>query len=44
VPSACTAELINDFLGSTHVFASSVNNVIEKRLLREVGPRQLTSS
>ena len=42
--SARTAELINDFLGSTQVFASSVNNVIEKRLLREVGPRQLTSS
>jgi DNA-binding MarR family transcriptional regulator len=42
--SARTAELINDFLGSTQVFASSVNEVIEKRLLREVGPRQLTSS
>jgi len=42
--SARTAELINDFLGSTQVFASSVNAVIEKRLLREVGPRQLTSS
>jgi DNA-binding MarR family transcriptional regulator len=42
--SAHTAELINDFLGSTQVFASSVNNVIEKRLLRKVGPRQLTSS
>ena len=32
--SARTAELINDFLGSTQVFASSVNDVIEKRLLR----------
>jgi DNA-binding MarR family transcriptional regulator len=39
-----TAELINDFLGSTHVFASSVNSVIEERLLREVGPPQLTFS
>ena len=42
--SAHTAELINDFLGSTHVFASSVNDVIEERLLREVGPPQLTFS
>ena len=42
--SARTAELINDFLGSTHVFASSVNDVIEERLLREVGPPQLTFS
>ena len=42
--SARTAELINDFLGSTQVFASSVNDIVEKRLLREVGPRQLTSS
>jgi len=42
--SARTAELINDFLGSTQVFASSVNDVVEKRLLREVGPRQLTFS
>lgn len=37
-------ELINDFLGSARVFASSVNNVIEERLLRQVGPRQLTFS
>jgi DNA-binding MarR family transcriptional regulator len=42
--SARTAELINDFLGSTQVFASSVNDVIEERLLREVGPPQLTFS
>jgi len=42
--SARTAELINDFLGSTQVFASSVNDVIEARLLREVGPPQLTLS
>jgi DNA-binding MarR family transcriptional regulator len=42
--STHTAELINDFLGSTHVFASSVNDVIEERLLREVGPPQLTFS
>jgi len=42
--SADTAELINDFLGSTQVFASSVNDVIEARLLREVGPPQITFS
>jgi DNA-binding MarR family transcriptional regulator len=42
--SAHTAELFNDFLGSTQVFASSVNDVIEERLLREVGPPQLTFS
>jgi DNA-binding MarR family transcriptional regulator len=42
--SASTAELINDFLGSTQVFTSSVNEVIEARLLREVGPPQLTFS
>jgi DNA-binding MarR family transcriptional regulator len=42
--SARNIELINDFLGSTQVFASSVNDVIEARLLREVGPRQLTFS
>ena len=42
--SAGTIEIINDFLGSTQVFASSVNDVIEAGLLREVGPRQLTFS
>jgi DNA-binding MarR family transcriptional regulator len=42
--STRTAELINDFLGSTHVFAASVNDVIEERLLRDVGPPQLTFS
>ncbi len=42
--SAQTAELINDFLGSTHVFAASVNDVIEERLLRDVAPPQLTFS
>jgi DNA-binding MarR family transcriptional regulator len=40
--SASTAEVINDFLGSTQVFASSVNEVIEARLLREIGPPQMT--
>ena len=42
--TACTTEFINNFLGSTQVFATSVNNVIEERLLRDVGPPQLTFS
>jgi DNA-binding MarR family transcriptional regulator len=42
--STHNAELLNDFLGSTQVFAASVNDVIEERLLREVGPPQLTFS
>ena len=42
--SARSAELINHFPGSTQAFASSVNDVIEERLLREVGPPQLTFS
>jgi len=42
--NASSAELINDFLGSTQVFTSSVNRVIEEQLLRDVGPRQLTFS
>lgn len=41
---AGTAELINDFLGSTHVFASAVSEVVEKKLLEEVAPNQLTHS
>lgn len=41
---AHTAELVNDFLGSTHVFASAVSDVIEKKLLREVAGNQLTFS
>lgn len=41
---AGTAELINDFLGSAHVFASALSDVVEKRLLREVASNQLTIS
>lgn len=41
---AHSAELINDFLGSTQVFASSVNDIVEQDLLHQVGPRQLTFS
>lgn len=38
------AQLINDFLGSTHVFSSAVSDVVEKRLLDEVASDQLTLS
>jgi DNA-binding MarR family transcriptional regulator len=41
---ARAVELINDFLGSTQVFASSVNDAIEEALLRRAGPRQLSFS
>jgi DNA-binding MarR family transcriptional regulator len=41
---APAVELINDFLGSTQVFASSVNNVVEEALLSQVAARQLTFS
>jgi DNA-binding MarR family transcriptional regulator len=34
--------VINDFLGSAHVFASAVTEVIEVALLREVAENQLT--
>jgi DNA-binding MarR family transcriptional regulator len=37
-------DLINDFLGSTQVFARAVRNVVEEKLLREIAPRQLTYS
>jgi len=44
VRRAGTADLINDFLGSTQVFATAVRNVVEEKLLREIAPRQLTLS
>jgi DNA-binding MarR family transcriptional regulator len=44
ISMAGAVELINDFLGSAQVFASSVNNVIEEQVLRQVGPRELTFS
>lgn len=34
----------NDFLGSTQVFATAVNDIIEGKLLREVAGQQLTLS
>jgi len=36
--------IIQEFLGSTHVFASAVNKVIEERLLQEIAGGQLTLS
>jgi len=39
-----TRQLINDFLGSTQVFASAVSNVVEENLLREVAPPHFTFS
>jgi len=41
---AITAELSNEFLSSARVFAWSVREVIEKRLLREVTEDKLTFS
>ena len=37
-------QIAHDFLGSAHVFASAVEDVIEKRLLEEVGGKKLTLS
>jgi DNA-binding MarR family transcriptional regulator len=36
--------IIHDFLGSAHIFASAVNEVVEKRLLGEVAGKHLTLS
>lgn len=38
------AQVVNDFLGSAHVFASAVTEVIEEELLREVTENQITIS
>ncbi len=37
-------DIAHDFLGSAHVFASAVEEVVEKRLLEEIAGRQLTLS
>ena len=39
-----TARLVNDFLGSTQVFASGLSQVVEKKLLRQVVGTQLSFS
>jgi len=39
-----SGEVIHDFLGSAHIFTSAVNDVVEKRLLREVAGADLTFS
>ncbi len=36
---APTAKVIDDFLGSTQVFASALRSVVEENLLREVAPQ-----
>src|SRR3990172_12073019 len=41
---AVTIRLVNDFLGSTQVFATALNDVILEKLLREVAGEQLTLS
>lgn len=40
--SAGTA--IHDFLGSAHIFASAVNEIVEKRLVEEIAGKHLTVS
>jgi DNA-binding MarR family transcriptional regulator len=39
-----SSDIAHDFLGSTHVFASAVEEVVEKRLLEEIAGRHLTLS
>jgi DNA-binding MarR family transcriptional regulator len=39
-----TAELVNDFLGSTQAFASAVDDVVQEDLLRAIAPKKLTFS
>ncbi|MBI3670031.1 MAG: winged helix DNA-binding protein [Acidobacteria bacterium] len=41
---ARTAELVNEFLGSAHLLASAVGDVVEKGLLGEVAGSELTFS
>lgn len=42
--SAQSEHIIHDFLGSTQVFSSAVNEVVEKRLVEEVAGKTLTHS
>ena len=37
-------KIINDFIASTHVFATAVNDVIEERILEEATGSELTLS
>ncbi len=39
-----TMRLVQDFLGSAHVFASAVRDVMEKKLLTDIAGRELTFS
>lgn len=42
MPIADSASFVEDFLGSTHVFALALTQVLEENLLREVAAGQLT--
>lgn len=37
-----TAELIQEFLGSTHIFSAAVSDVVEERVLADVAGKRLT--
>jgi len=37
-------DIAHDFLGSTHVFASAIEEVVEKRLLEEIAGKEMTLS
>lgn len=41
-PSSDASVLIRDFLGSAHVFSTTVREVVEERLLREIAGERIT--
>jgi len=44
MPKDGNVDIAHDFLGSTHVFTSAVEEILEKGILEEVAGRRLTSS
>lgn len=44
MPKSGNGDITHDFLGSTRVFASAVEEILEKRLLEEIAGKQLTLS
>jgi len=44
MPKGENGDIGHDFLGSTHVFTSAVEETVEKRLLEEIADRDLTLS
>jgi DNA-binding MarR family transcriptional regulator len=44
MPRGGNGDVTHDFLGSTHIFASAVEEVVERRLLDEIAGRHLTLS